>query len=243
MPAEASNLPRTIMMWKPSKTQQGEPIIACKQLFRTRKEGRKLRIPEVMRYLFIMQVNGPDSLICEIRSGSEIGWRATHTYLALPDKRMIGSKSMTHDYEGIKAILKVTHSENKPGLDLLVCVKVSGSEGETDWITQTALCNIWGMSDTDTVISEIFESEGEIPPERMARLEYKPRRALNYMLQRQQHDVPSDDTMNNENDSEVEFSCNRPSSGRAARTPKRVVQQINDRSGSDSDSEVKVTHN
>ncbi|KAG5295329.1 hypothetical protein I7I48_12178 [Histoplasma ohiense] len=91
------------------------------------------------------------------------------------------------------------------------------------------------MGDADAAIGEIFESEGEIPPGRMASLGYKPRR--------QRCDVPSDEAMDDEGDSEVEVSRNRPSRRPAARTPKKVVRQINDGSGSDSDSEVEVSRN
>ncbi|OJD09693.1 hypothetical protein ACJ73_10142, partial [Blastomyces percursus] len=204
MAAEASNLPRTTAMWKPGETRQGEPILACKQLFRTRKEGRKLRIPEVMGHLFIVQANEPASRICEIRSGSEIGWRATRAYLALPDKKMVGLKNMSYDYEGIEDILKVAYSEDKPGLGLLVCVKARGSEGETDWITRTALRDIWGKGDADAAISEIFEIEGEIAPGRVARVEYKPRRALGSKPRRQRYVESSDEMTDDESDSDVE---------------------------------------
>ncbi|OJD27907.1 hypothetical protein ACJ73_00700 [Blastomyces percursus] len=223
MAAEASNLPRTAM-WKPGETRQGEPILACKQLFCTRKEGRKIRIPEVTGHLFIVQANEQASRICEISSGSEIGWRATRAHLALPDKKMI---------------------------------------------TRTALRDIWGKGDADAAISGIFESEGEIAPGRVARVEYKPRRALGSKPRRQRYVESSDEMTDDESDSDVEVardrfnrrpaastprravlqtndesdsdnevSCSRPSRHPAARTPRMAVRQTNDESGRDSEPEV-----
>ncbi|OJD11181.1 hypothetical protein AJ78_07995 [Emergomyces pasteurianus Ep9510] len=167
-----------------------------------------------MGHLFIVQANGPDSRICGIRSGSEIGWRATQAYLGRPDRKMIGSTSMSHDYEGVEDILKVAHSEDKPGLGLLVCVK--GSGGETDWITRTTLRNIWGMGDADAEIYKIFKKEGKIPPGRAARLEYKPRKAPDYKPRRQRYDVSSDETIDDESDSEAEVARSRSGSRPAA---------------------------
>ncbi|PGG95436.1 hypothetical protein AJ79_10065 [Helicocarpus griseus UAMH5409] len=223
MGTETSNPPRTNATWRPGLTRQLEPILACKELFRTRKQGRKLRTPEVTGHLFIVQANGPDSQICEIRSGSEIGWRTTHAYTALPDRKMVGwSKSMSDNYEEIDGILKVAYSEDKPGLGLLVCVKVPGSDGEMDWITRTTLRDIWGIGDADATINEIFESEGEIPPRGRTRIEYKPRRAVDYKRQKEQDNVSSDEATSDESDSGVDY--HRPSRY-STRATKRVTHR------------------
>ncbi|OJD25603.1 hypothetical protein ACJ73_03028 [Blastomyces percursus] len=226
MDTEASNPPRTNAIWRPGLTRQLEPILACKELFRTRKQGRKLRTPEVMGHLFIVQAD-PNSQLCEIRSGSEIGWRTTHAYTALPDRRMVGwSNSMSDNYEEIDGILKVAYSEDKPGLGLLVCVKVPGSDGETDWITRTTLRDIWGIGDADATINEIFESEGEIPPERRRRVEYKLRRAVDYKRQKEQDSVSSDEVTSDESDSGVDYHRPRRYTTRAS---KRVTHRGHNR--------------
>ncbi|PGG96333.1 hypothetical protein AJ80_09841 [Polytolypa hystricis UAMH7299] len=220
--SDGASSPRKTWVWKPGETRQGERILACKELICRRREGRKLNTPEVTGHLFIVQANGPDSRICEIRSGSEIGWKATHAYLALPDKKMWGGGKSTipYGFEEVDEILEIAYSEDKPGLGLLVSTKVPGNGDDRLWITRTALRESWGAGDANRTIDRILEEGGKRPLWNIPRLEYK--------------------QLSDESDSEFELGRNRSSRRLAAKASNKI--SVGSDSDTDSDSEAEVCH-
>ncbi|PGG98666.1 hypothetical protein AJ80_09503 [Polytolypa hystricis UAMH7299] len=233
--------------WKPGKTRKGEPILGCRELVHWRKRGRNLKHPEVFGYRFIVQSNGRDSRICEIRSGSDIGWRATNAYLELPDKRMIRKIDESYN-EDITKILKVAYSPEKPSLGMLVCVEVPGRKNGIDWIPRTTLRKILGKADADAEIEDIFEEEGKTPHWKPARLDYKPRR---WQHRAWESDATDDDITDSDLDSASETetqhngSSGRPTSWLLNRVAGRSGRATRHSLGSDvdSDSEGESSHN